>query len=74
MDNISTMSKKYNIELTRAILDQLSISDIEAILEEKKNALKVDKHKTKPLSKWKRYELYIDTELKKRLYPPKKQT
>ena len=69
MDNIFTMSKK--IELTRAILDQLSVADIEAILQEKKTAQEGVAN-PKPLSKWKKYEIYIATELKKKLYPPKK--
>ena len=64
------MNKKTQIELTRALLDNLSIADIEAILLEKKNAQKVAK--SKPLTKWKRYELYVENELKKKLYPPKK--
>lgn len=63
------MSNKH-IELIRALLDNLSIEDIETILQEKKNAQRVVTSKPKPLSKWKRYELYVETELKKILNHP----
>ena len=69
MDNIFTMSKK--IELTRAILDQLSVADIEAILQEKKTTQE-GVVKPKPLSKWKKYELSVEAKLKKKLHPPTK--
>jgi len=64
------MNKKTQGELTRAILESLSVADIEAILREKKNAQIATKTKPKPLTKWKRWELYCETELKKILRPP----